>query len=213
MDPTRPNLLGRLRYYLLAGVLVTAPIAITFWLTWSLIRWVDQRVLPILPTKYNPETYLPIGVPGLGLIIAIVVLTVVGAITAGLVGRWVVKLSERVLNRLPFVRSIYGPLKQIIGSVLEQKSGAFRQVVLVQFPRPGLWSLGFITGVTRGEIQDLAEDEVVNVYIPTTPNPTSGYLAVVPRQSVVPLSMSAEEGFTLVISHGLVTPPDRRPRG
>jgi uncharacterized membrane protein len=209
MSVLRSSLLGRLRSYLLAGILVTAPIGITIWLTWTLISWIDQRVLPFIPAKYNPETYLPFGVPGVGAIIAIIGLTLIGAITAGLVGRSLVALGERVLNRVPVIRSIYGPTKQIFRAVLGGKSTAFREVVLIEFPRVGLWSIGFITGVTEGEVQEITEDEVVKVYVPTTP--TSGYLLFVPWRDVVPLSMSAQEGITLVISHGLVTPPDRRP--
>jgi uncharacterized membrane protein len=207
----RSGPVGRLRNYFLAGILVTAPIGITIWLTWSLIAWVDQRVLPFIPARYNPENYLPVGVPGIGLVIAIIALTLIGFVTTNLVGRWLIGLSERVLNRMPVVRSIYGPTKQIFEMVLAQKSTAFRDVVMVEFPRIGQWSIGFITGVTEGEVQELTEDEVVNVYIPTTPNPTSGFLIFVPRRDVIPLSMSAEEGIKMVVSGGLVTPPDRRP--
>jgi uncharacterized membrane protein len=211
MPALRSNLLGRLRNYLLAGILVTAPIGITFWLTWSLISWVDQRVLPFIPARYNPETYLPFGVPGVGLIVAIIVLILIGAVTAGLVGRWAVNLSERILNRMPVIRSIYGPTKQIFEMVFGERSTAFREVVLIEFPRAGQWSIGFVSGVTKGEIQEFIEGEILSVYVPTTPNPTSGFLVFVPRCDAVALSMSAEEAFTTVISHGLVTPPDRRP--
>jgi uncharacterized membrane protein len=211
MPALRSGLLGRLRNYLLAGILVTAPIGITVWLTLTLINWVDRRVLPFIPARYNPETYLPFGLPGIGVIIALLFLTLIGAITAGIVGRWVVNLSERALSRMPVIRRIYGPTKQIFEMVLAEKSKAFREAVLVEFPRNGQWSIGFITGVTKGEIQELIGGDVLSLYVPTTPNPTSGYLVFVPRSAVVPLSMSADEAFTTVISHGLVTPPDRRP--
>ncbi len=210
VNALRGGLFARLRGYFIAGILVTAPIGITFWLAWSLITWIDESVLPFLPPKYNPENYLPFSVPGIGLVIVIIGLTIIGAITAGLIGRWFVKLSERILNRMPVIRSIYGPTKQIFEMVLAQKGTAFRDVVMVQFPRLGNWSIGFITGVTEGEVQELTEDEVVNVYVPTTPNPTSGYLIFVPRREVIPLSMTVEEGIKLVVSGGLVMPPDRR---
>lgn len=217
----RPRLLSRLRDYFLAGLLVTAPISITIYLTWSFISWVDDTVLPLLPAAYNPENYLRFDVPGIGLIhltlpgiglvIAIVVLVIIGALAAGLVGRLFVDYSERILNRMPIVRSIYGATKQVFETMLTQKSDVFREVVLVEFPRVGMWSIGFIAGRTEGEIQELTEDEVLNVYIPTTPNPTSGYLCFVARKDIVPLSMSVEEGIKMVVSGGIVTPPDRRP--
>src|SRR5262245_41475800 len=217
----RPRLFSRLRDYFLAGLLVTSPISITIYLTWSFISWVDDSVLPLLPAAYNPENYLRFDVPGVGLIqltlpgiglvIAVVVLIVIGALAAGLVGRLFVDYSERVLNRMPIVRSIYGATKQIFETMLMQKSDAFREVVLVEFPRTGMWSLGFIAGRTEGEIQELTEDEVLNVYIPTTPNPTSGYLCFVAKKDVFPLSMSVEDGIKMVVSGGIVTPPDRRP--
>lgn len=217
----RPRLLARLRDYFLAGLLVTAPISITIYLTWSFISWVDDSILPLLPAAYNPESYLRfdlpviglihLTLPGIGLVIAVLVLIVIGALAAGLVGRLFVDYSERVLNRMPIVRSIYGATKQIFETMLMQKSDAFREVVLVEFPRTGMWSLGFIAGRTEGEIQELTEDEVLNVYIPTTPNPTSGYLCFVAKKDVYPLSMSVEEGIKMVVSGGIVTPPDRRP--
>ena len=217
----RPRLLARLRNNFLAGILVTAPIGITIYLTWSLIAWVDNQVLPLLPEQYNPENFLYFDLPGLGtvhltfpgigLIIAVAFFTVIGALTAGFVGRLFLDYSERLLNRMPVVRSIYGATKQIFETVLAQKSTAFREVVLVEFPRRGCWAIGFITGRTEGEIQELTEDEVLNVFVPTTPNPTSGYLFFVARNEVYPLSMSVEEGIKMVVSGGIVTPPDRRP--
>jgi uncharacterized membrane protein len=206
----RPRLLARLRAYFLAGILITAPISITLYIAWSLIAWVDGYILPLLPPKYNPETYLPFAFPGIGLIILVVGLTAIGAATAGFVGRVLVKTSEQVLSRMPVVRSIYGAVKQIFETVLAQKSTAFREVVLVEFPRRGMWAMGFITGLTEGEIQELTEEEVVNVFVPTTPNPTSGYLFFVARKDVYPLSMTVEEGIKMVVSGGIVTPPDRR---
>jgi uncharacterized membrane protein len=207
----RPRLTARLRAYFFAGILITAPISITIYIAWSFITWVDSHVLPLLPPKYNPETYLPFSFPGIGLVILIIGLTAIGATTAGLVGRMFIKTSEQVLNRMPVVRSVYSAVKQIFETVLAQKSTAFREVVLVEFPRTGMWAMGFITGRTEGEIQELTEDEVVNVFVPTTPNPTSGYLFFVARNDVYPLSMSVEEGIKMVVSGGIVTPPDRRP--
>ncbi|MGH6961894.1 MAG: DUF502 domain-containing protein [Dongiaceae bacterium] len=209
--PLRPGLFARLRAYFFAGVLVTAPIGITIYLAWSVIRWIDESVLPFIPAQYNPETYLPFSLPGIGLVVLVLFLTVIGAITAGMVGRMVVGYGERVLSRMPVIRSVYSATKQIFETMLAKRSTAFREVVLVEFPRPGMWSIGFISGVTEGEVQELTDEEVLNVYIPTTPNPTSGYLCFVARSEVYPLSMSVEEGIKMVVSGGLVIPPDRRP--
>ena len=202
---------SRLRAYFFAGILVTAPIGITLYLTWLIIDFIDGQVTPLIPARYNPETYLPFGVPGLGLIVAVIFLTLVGALTAGLVGRWLIRLFDRLMQRMPVVRNIHSALKQILETVLAQQSKAFRQVVLIEYPRRGMWALGFITGDTVGEVQHLTEDDVVNVFLPTTPNPTSGFLLFVPRSEVFVLSMTVEEGIKMVVSGGLVTPPDRRP--
>jgi len=206
----RSGVTRNLRTNFLAGVLITAPIGITFYLTWLIITWIDARVTPIIPEKYNPETYLPFSIPGLGLLIAIIVLTVIGAFTKGFIGRWWLKTAERILARMPVVRSVYGAVKQILETILKQQSNAFRQVVLFEYPRRGSWAIGFLTGQTEGEIQSLTEDEVLNVFLPTTPNPTSGYLLFIPKKDLVLLSMTVEEGIKMVVSGGIVTPPDRR---
>jgi uncharacterized membrane protein len=207
----RLRLLGRLRNHLLAGVILTAPIGITVWLSLKFIGFVDSSVMPLIPPVYNPETYLPFSLPGLGLVVVIVALTAIGALAAGMVGRFFVHTGERVLARMPVVRSIYSALKQIFETVLAEKSRAFRQVVLIEYPRKGCWALGFATGTTKGEVQHTIEDEVVNVFLPTTPNPTSGYLLFLPRKDVTFLSMTIEQGIKMVISGGVVTPPDSRP--
>jgi len=205
------GLWSRLRAYFFAGILITAPISITFYLAWLFISFVDAKVTPLIPAAYNPTTYLPFGLPGLGLLIVVVGLTLIGALTAGFLGRLVVRFYEGILARMPVVRSIYGAIKQIIETVLAQQSTAFRQAVLVEYPRRGLWAIAFITGRTEGEVQNLTEQETINIFLPTTPNPTSGFLLFVPRRDVVPLSMSVEEAIKMVISGGIVTPPDRRP--
>ena len=209
-QPFHLGLLARLRAYFLAGVLVTAPIAITFYIVWLIVSFVDERVGKLIPARYNPESYLPFGIPGLGLAIAIAALMVIGAMTAGYVGRIVVRVNDAMLARMPVVRSIYGATKQIFETVLAHKSTAFRQVCLVEYPRRGIWSIGFITGTTVGEVQDRTSEEVVNVFLPTTPNPTSGFLLFVPRRDILMLEMSIEDGIKMVISGGIVTPPDRR---
>jgi uncharacterized membrane protein len=207
----KTSLTARLRAYFLAGVLVTAPIAITVYLAWIFINFVDSQVTPMIPGPYNPENYLPFSIPGLGLIIVIVFLTLIGAFTAGFVGRLFQRTSERILARVPVVRGIYSATKQIFETVLARQSTAFREAVLVEYPRRGIWAVAFITGRTKGEVQNLTEEEVINIFLPTTPNPTSGFLLFVPKKELTPLSMSVEEAIKMVISGGIVTPPDRRP--
>ena len=201
---------GRLRAYFLAGVLITAPVSITFYLAWLCINFVDGKVTPLIPLHYRPEAYLPFATPGLGLVIVFIVLTLIGALTAGFVGRLYLRTSERLLNRMPVIRGFYGAIKQILETVLAQQSNAFREAVLVEYPRRGMWAIAFITGRTKGEVQNLTEEECINIFLPTTPNPTSGFLLFVPKKELVPLSMSVEEALKMVISGGIVTPEDRR---
>jgi uncharacterized membrane protein len=198
---------ARLRAYFLAGIVITAPISITFYLTWLFIRFVDSRVTPLIPAKFNPETYLPFALPGLGLVVIVVALTLIGMVTAGFFGRLIMRFYEGLLARMPVLSSIYNAIKQIIETVMAQQSGAFRQAVLVEYPRRGIWAVGFLTGTTRGEVQQRTEEELINVFLPTTPNPTSGFLLFVPRKDIVALEMTVEEALKMVISGGIVTPP------
>lgn len=202
------ELIDRLRAYFFAGVLVTAPAAITFYVAWLVIDFVDRQITPWLPPRYNPETYLPFGLPGIGLLILLFSLTVIGALTAGFLGNILVRTGERILTRMPIIRSIYSATKQIFETVLRQQSTAFREVVLLEYPRPGIWAIGFITAPAAAEICRLINGEMANVFVPTTPNPTSGFLLFIPRSDLVRLSMTVEEGIKMVVSGGIVTPPD-----
>ena len=206
----RRTVFGRIRAYFLAGILVTAPIGITLWFTWAIITFFDSTVVPLIPAHYNPETYLPIPLPGLGLVLAVVVLVLIGWTAAGLMGRWIVRLSEQLMARMPVVRNIHSAVKQIMETVLSQNANAFRHVVLVEYPRRGIWTMGFVTGTTQGEVQSVVDTELVNVFIPTTPNPTSGFLLFVPKRDLYYLDMTSEEGFKMLVSTGIVTPVDRR---
>lgn len=205
--PQRASVLARLRAYFLTGVIVTAPITITIFLLWKFVTFLDGQVGRLIPTPYNPETYLPFGLPGLGLLVMLAFLTLIGMVTAGFAGRTMVRLGERALSRMPVVRSVYGALKQIFETVFAQSSRSFREVVLIEYPRRGIGAIGFVTGATLGEVQDRTEEDMVNVFLPTTPNPTSGFLLFVPRKDLVHLDMSIEEGIKMVISGGIVTPP------
>jgi uncharacterized membrane protein len=202
----RISLLARLRAYFLAGVIVTAPIGITFLLVWQFVTFLDTQVGALIPSRYNPESYLPFSLPGLGLLIMLAFLTLVGFLAAGLAGRTLVHVGERLLSRMPVVRSVYGTLKQIFETVLAQSSRSFREVVLIEYPRRGIGAIGFVTGPTRGEVQARSQEELVNVFLPTTPNPTSGFLLFLPRRELVHLDMTIEEGIKLVISGGIVAP-------
>ena len=209
--PIRIGLGARLRGYFFAGVLVTAPLAITVYIAWLLISFVDERVFSLIPPVYNPETYLPFSVPGIGLVLMVLVLTLVGALTAGYVGKLFLRLSERLLNHMPVVRNIYGTAKQIVETVVNNKTSAFREVALVEYPRRDIWTIGFITGRSVDEIAETGGQPLINVFVPTTPNPTSGFLLFLPEKDVHRLSMPVEEAIKLVISGGIVTPPLRRP--
>jgi len=207
-----PGLAMRLRNYFFAGVLVAAPLGITVWLTWEFVSFVDNRVTPLIPATWNPETYLPVGVPGLGLLFAIVFLVVVGMLFTGIAGRMVMRQFERLLDQVPVVRSIYGAVKQIFETVLAQRSQAFREVCLVEYPQRGCWAIGFVSGITRGEVQRLTDETLVSVFVPATPNPTTGFLLFLPQDDVHILDMTVEQGLKLVVSGGIVVPPaDARP--
>ena len=204
------SFMQRMRAYLLAGILITAPISLTLYLAWIFIGFVDSKVTPLIPYYYNPETYLPFALPGLGLVILIVALISIGALTAGFLGRVWIRISEHILARMPVIRNVYSAVKQILETVLAQQSNAFREAVLVEYPRRGIWAIAFITGRTEGEVQNITEEECINIFLPTTPNPTSGFLLFVPKKDLVSLSMTVEEAIKMVISGGIVTPPDRR---
>ena len=204
--PKRSGIFTRLRNYFLTGIIVTAPIALTIYLTWQFIGWADSQAIPLLPVKYNPENYLPFSLPGLGLLISVIILTFVGFLTANIFGRTLLRTGERLVNRMPVVRTIYGALKQILETVLSQSSNSFRQAVLVEYPRRGIWTVAFVTGETEGEVADHLGGEMINIYVPTTPNPTSGFLLMVPRQDLIFLKMPVEDAAKYIISIGVISP-------
>ncbi|MBG6164099.1 putative membrane protein [Labrenzia sp. EL_195] len=204
----RPGAATRLRNYFLTGLVITGPIGITLWLTWTFIKWVDGWVKPFVPKVYNPETYLPFPVPGFGLIVAIFVLTIVGFLAANFLGRSMISFGEGVVGRMPLVRNIYSGLKQIFETVLDERGNSFTKAALVQYPRKGLWAIVFISTETKGEVAKRLKDtaKTVSVFLPTTPNPTSGFLLFVPKEDIIELSMGVEDAAKLVISAGLVSP-------
>lgn len=201
--------MGRLRNYFLTGVIVSAPVAITAYIAWSLIGWVDSWVKPYIPDRYNPDSWLGFSVPGFGLVVALILITLIGFLTANIVGRSVVGWGERLLDRMPFIRAIYKATKQIFETVLADKADMFKKVGLVEYPHRGAWSIVFIASDQKTEISDkLAPGykDMVAVFLPCTPNPTTGYLIYLPRTEIIELDMTVEEAAKLVISAGLVTP-------
>ncbi len=203
------SVFSRLRGYFLAGILVTAPIGITVYLTYIFIRFIDKKVTHIIPEVYNPNTYLPFSVPGLGLIVVIVFFILVGWFAKNFLGRLLIRISEYIVHRMPVIRNIYGAIKQIFETIMATQSQAFREVVMLEYPRKGVWSIGFVTGRSEGQVQRVTENETINVFVPTTPNPTSGYLLFVPKKELKYLNMTVEEGVKLVVSAGIISPPDR----
>lgn len=201
------SLIARLRTYLFAGIVVTAPVSITFFIVWQILEFLDTTASRLIPARYDPANYLPFGVPGIGIIVMLVLLTFIGWFAAGFVGRSLMRMGERVLDAMPVVRSIYSALKQLFETVLAESSRSFREVVMIEWPRRGVWVVGFVTGPTKGEIATRFDGEFVNVFVPTTPNPTSGFLVFVPARDIIRLDMPVEDGVKLVISGGIVVPP------
>ena len=204
------SFLARFRRYFFAGILVTSPILITAYVTWMIITFIDNQVAGILPESLDFTKKLPHQIPGLGLIISIIAITFIGALTPGFIGRTLLKTGERVLDKMPVVRSIYGAIKQIMETVMSTNSESFREVVLVEYPRKGIWVIGFVTGETKGEVQTLNKEKLINVFIPTTPNPTSGFLLFLPKKDLVYMEMKVEDAVKMVISGGIVTPKNNR---
>ena len=200
------SLFVKFRRYFLAGILVTSPILITGYVTWMIITFIDIQVAGMLPESLDFTKKLPHQIPGLGLIIGIIVITFIGALTPGFIGRTLLKTGERILNKMPVVRSIYNAIKQIMETVMSTNSDSFREVVLIEYPRKKIWVIGFVTGQTKGEVRELISDKLINVFIPTTPNPTSGFLLFVPQKDIIYMKMKVEEAVKMVISGGIVTP-------
>ncbi len=198
----RRSLAARLRNYFFAGVLVTAPIGITLYVSWSVISWIDETVKQALPAWVSAMEF-----PGIGLIVLLSGLAFIGFITTNVLGRVLLRWGERVVARLPVINSIYSAVKQILESVLGSSKHSFREVVLVEYPRREMWTLGLLLGESYGEVVAKTGEKLFNVYLPTTPNPTSGYLVFLPRSQMIHLDMSVEDCMKMIVSGGIVTPP------
>jgi uncharacterized membrane protein len=207
-EPHHGGVMARFRNYFLTGLVVAGPIAITFYLTWWFVTWVDGLVRPFVPIAYRPETYLPFGLPGSGLIVAVIALTLLGFLTANLIGRTLVDLGEKILGRIPAVRAIYRGLKQVFETLFSGQGSSFRRVGLVEFPSPGMWSIVLISQSPSPEVARRlpGEDEHISVFLPCAPNPTTGFFFYVPRSKIIEVEMSAEDAATLIMSAGVVQP-------
>src|SRR6185437_4211710 len=198
---------GRIRNYFLTGLVVAGPLGVTVWLIWSIVTWVDDAVRPLIPPVYRPETYLPWPIPGTGLVLAFIVLTLLGFLTANLVGRTLVGWGESLLNYMPIVRPVYRTMKQIFETLFSKTGSSFRQVALVEFPAPGMWSLVFLSQPPSGNLADkLPKGDHISAFMPCTPNPTTGFFFYVKRDELIVLDISVESAMTLLISAGMVQP-------
>ena len=206
----RPSILHRVRNNFLTGLVLVAPIFITAYLAWAFVNLVDDTVFPLIPARYHPENVFGVEIPGLGLIVFILFTTMIGAFATNLVGRTLINWGERILHRMPVVRTVYNAIKQIAETALNRSNSSFRQACLIEYPRRGLWAVAFISTETGGEINRKIPEsgQMLSVFLPTTPNPTSGFLLFVPAKDVIFLDMSVEEAAKLVISAGLVDPEE-----
>lgn len=203
------NLKRRLRNIFITGILITVPVAFTLFILNFLFKLLDNLVVPwFIKTLIRIGTPIPedFRLPGLGLILIVLLIFVIGVLTQSFLGGKLVKLGEMIVDRIPVVRSIYTGAKQVVTTIAKADTKAFRKVVLVEFPRKGIYSLGFITGTTEGEVQELTNAKLVNVFVPTTPNPTSGFLVFVANEEIIELTMTIEDGIKFIISVGIVTP-------
>ncbi|CAM5386628.1 hypothetical protein AFEL58S_01811 [Afipia felis] len=203
-----PGLMARLRNYFLTGLIVAGPITITFYLTWWFVTKVDDMVRPFVPIDYRPETYLPWGIPGAGLIVAVFALTLLGFFAANLIGRQLVALGEAILGHMPVVRAIYRGLKQVFETIFSSNGSGLRKVGLVEFPSPGMWSVVLISHAPNEQMSAAlpGEEEHVAVFLPCAPNPTTGFFFYVPKSKIIEIDISAEDAATLIMSAGVVQP-------
>jgi uncharacterized membrane protein len=201
------KLFQKLRRDFLTGLVVLIPIVLTVYLVWSVVSFIDKVVIPLIPPKYNPLELFEIYIPGIGVFLFLIVTTLIGSLASGFLGRQALSLSEKILSRTPIISSIYGAIKQIIQAVFKPDGTNFQQPCLVEYPRKGVWAVAFISTETSGEIKNKINlGSMVTVFLPTTPNPTSGFMLFIPKKDVILLDMSVEDAAKLIISAGLVMP-------
>ena len=205
IDKSQTSLFRWIRNRFFTGVIIALPIVATIWAVTWFVQKIDENVLRFLPGEWNPKTYLGFDIPGLGLIIAFVLLFILGVLASNFFGNAIIKAGERMLARVPVVSPVYNALKQIVTTVADQKDRAFRDVCLIEYPRPGLWAIGFVTADLEGAPKTYLKDDYVCVFVPTTPNPTSGFLLFSKSSDIQILDMTPEEGAKMIISGGMVT--------
>jgi uncharacterized membrane protein len=194
-----------LRKYFLTGLLVLVPLAITFWVLHAVISTMDQSLL-LLPESWRPDSWLHLHIPGLGTILTLLIIFVTGLLTQNFIGNYIVKIWENILNRIPVVNSIYSSVKQVSDTLFSDSGNAFRKAVLIEYPRKGSWSIGFLTGTPSGEVAAHLNGDFISVYVPTTPNPTSGFFLIVPRADAIELDMHVDVALKYIVSMGVVSP-------
>ncbi|MCA2010731.1 DUF502 domain-containing protein [Pararhodobacter sp. CCB-MM2] len=205
--PPRRGLFAGLRASFLTGLVVVAPAVLTIWLIRAFVEFVDSRVVPLIPVRWLPEPLPTLNIPGVGVVIALLFVLIVGWLAKGFIGRSLINWAEDLVARMPVVRSIYNAIKQLAETVFAQSSTSFKRACIVEYPRPGLWAVAFVSTETKGEVaRKLDGEKLISVFLPTTPNPTSGFLLFVPEKDVTYLDMSIEDAAKLIISAGLVTP-------
>ena len=197
-----------MKKYFITGLLVLVPLFITVWVITSLISMMDQSLL-LLPVEWRPKAQFGVEIPGLGALLTLLIIFVTGLIATNFFGKQLILLWEAMLNRVPVVKSIYSSVKQVSDTLFSDSGNAFRQAVLVQFPREGAWTIAFITGTPGGDVANHLQGDFVSVYVPTTPNPTGGYFLMLPRAEIISLDMSVDEALKYIISMGVVAPPDK----
>ena len=207
-------MLARLRTSFLTGIVVIAPVALTIWLIWSVIGWFDGFVLPFVPDAYRPEKILntlfgydlKLNIRGVGVVVFLVFATLVGWLAKGLIGRSFIKYAENLVNRMPVVRSFYSGIKQIAETVFAQQERSFEKACMIEYPRKGIWAIGFISTTAKGEIaeQNSSTGPMVSVFVPTTPNPTSGFFLIIPKEDTTLADLDVEEGFRMIVSSEIV---------
>lgn len=199
---------ARLRRYFFTGIVVTAPIVITLWCAWWVLTFLDSLIARIIPPDYNPNSYLPFAIPGMGVVVTILFFIVAGWFARNFLGRLIIRASEYIVERMPLINTVYKAVKQVFEMTIGTQSTAFRDVVLFQYPNASSWTIGFVTGTTPGEIQSVGNgSEVLNVYSPVTPT-TAGFIFFIPRKDLIFLSMSVEDAIKLIASGGIITPPE-----
>lgn len=195
----------KLKSYLLTGLVVLGPVGLTLLVVQWVIGVMDRLILDLLPDALHPTILFP----GFGILGTLLLVLLVGMLTANFLGRTLVNLSEHLMGKIPLIKGIYGLFKQVTETIFSKDKGGFRKVVLIEYPRRGIWSVGFLTGGAEGELQRVTPHRLLNVFVPTTPMPTSGFYVLVPEEDVLELQMTVDEAFKLIVSGGMVAPPDR----